>query len=247
MARSLAFVAPSASLSPSLVATCSLFRPSNNNNNNCNHQCAVVVSFPRLQSKPSSDEEDFFLQQELARIESLDSSNSKSTSNIQPEDDDDNDDWTMALHDFDDLQFPPNDDELEEFERTLFGMQLEPKSAATLEQALRQGLVPADAGVGSASLAGDFGFDPLHLVDKDYIGQVQKFIIHLIPGETPIPPPPQQQQRRRRIDQRHSFYEITEKQKFDTVDWQCSRPSFGHCKKCWIDWYYKSLIPLWEI
>jgi len=191
MARSLAFVAPSASsLSPSLVATCSLFHPSSSNNNNCN-QCTVVVSFPRFRSKPSFDDEDFFLQQELARIESLDSSSSSSSSrgnsnsNIQPDDDD----WTMALHDFDDLQFP-NDDELEEFERTLFGMQLEPKSAATLEQALRQGLVPADAGVGSASLAGDFGFDPLHLVDKDYIGQVQNFIIHLIPGETPT----QQQQ-----------------------------------------------------
>jgi hypothetical protein len=192
MARSLAFVAPSASLSPSLVATCSLFRPRNNNNCN-NNQCTAVVSFPRFQSKPSFDDEDFFLQQELARIESLDSSSSNNNnSTVQPEDDDD-DDWT-ALHDFDDLQFP-NDDELEEFERTLFGMQLEPKSAATLEQALRQGLVPADAGVGSASLAGDFGFDPLHLVDKDYIGQVQNFIIHLIPGETPTQQQQQQQDR----------------------------------------------------
>jgi hypothetical protein len=118
-----------------------LFRPRNNNNNN--NQCTAVVSFPRFQSKPSFDDEDFFLQQELARIESLDSSSSNNNnSTVQPEDDDD-DDWT-ALHDFDDLQFP-NDDELEEFERTLFGMQLEPKSAATLEQALRQGLVPADA------------------------------------------------------------------------------------------------------
>ena len=89
------------------------------------------------------------------------------------------------IFDDDDLEFP-YEEELEELERTLFGtiLQWTPKSAETLEQALRQGVVPADAGVGSASLAGDFGFDPLHLSDKDYIGHVQNCIVHFIPGET---------------------------------------------------------------
>ena len=50
-----------------------------------------------------------------------------------------------------------------------------------LELALMQGVVPADAGVGSGILPGDVGFDPLELSTKDYFKQVQTFILNLLP------------------------------------------------------------------
>jgi hypothetical protein len=50
-----------------------------------------------------------------------------------------------------------------------------------LEHALMQGVVPADAGVGSGILPGDIGFDPLELSTKDYFKQVQTFILNLLP------------------------------------------------------------------
>lgn len=50
-----------------------------------------------------------------------------------------------------------------------------------LENALMQGVVPADAGVGSGMLPGDIGFDPLELSTKDYFKQVQTFILNLLP------------------------------------------------------------------
>lgn len=50
-----------------------------------------------------------------------------------------------------------------------------------LEYALMQGVVPAEAGVGSGMLPGDIGFDPLELSTKDYFKQVQTFILNLLP------------------------------------------------------------------
>ncbi|KAL3802932.1 hypothetical protein ACHAWO_003564 [Cyclotella atomus] len=50
-----------------------------------------------------------------------------------------------------------------------------------LEHALMQGVVPADAGVGSGILPGDIGFDPLELSTKDYFKQVQTFILNMLP------------------------------------------------------------------
>jgi hypothetical protein len=50
-----------------------------------------------------------------------------------------------------------------------------------LENALMQGVVPADAGVGSGMLPGDIGFDPLDLSTKDYFKQGQTFILNLLP------------------------------------------------------------------
>jgi hypothetical protein len=50
-----------------------------------------------------------------------------------------------------------------------------------LERALLQGVVPADAGVGSKSLPGDYGFDPLGLATKDLFPSVQKFLLKLLP------------------------------------------------------------------
>jgi hypothetical protein len=50
-----------------------------------------------------------------------------------------------------------------------------------LERALLQGVVPADAGVGSKSLPGDFGFDPLGLATKDLFPSIQRFLLKLLP------------------------------------------------------------------
>jgi len=50
-----------------------------------------------------------------------------------------------------------------------------------LEQALLQGVVPADAGVGSESLPGDCSFDPLGLATKDYFKRTQNFLVQLLP------------------------------------------------------------------
>jgi len=52
---------------------------------------------------------------------------------------------------------------------------------SALEQALLQGVVPAEAGVGSGCLPGDYGFDPLNLATKDYFSRVQNFLLNLFP------------------------------------------------------------------
>lgn len=50
-----------------------------------------------------------------------------------------------------------------------------------LENALMQGVVPVSAGVGSDSLPGDFGFDPLGLADRDMFRPTQLFLLQLLP------------------------------------------------------------------
>jgi len=50
-----------------------------------------------------------------------------------------------------------------------------------LERALMGGVVPADAGVGSGMLPGDWGWDPWDLSTKDYFKQVQNYILKFLP------------------------------------------------------------------
>lgn len=61
-----------------------------------------------------------------------------------------------------------------------------------LEEALLQGVVPVDAGVGSNTLPGDFGWDPLGFAEKDYVLNFQYRFLDAIPGGNPDndPPPP---------------------------------------------------------
>merc|ERR1712176_1620286 len=61
-----------------------------------------------------------------------------------------------------------------------------------LEEALLQGVVPVDAGVGSDTLPGDWDFDPLNFADKDYIKGAQYRLLNMLPGGNPNndPPPP---------------------------------------------------------
>mmetsp|Transcript_11211 Transcript_11211/g.23656 ORF Transcript_11211/g.23656 Transcript_11211/m.23656 type:complete len:626 (-) Transcript_11211:165-2042(-) len=58
-----------------------------------------------------------------------------------------------------------------------------------LEEALLQGVVPVDAGVGSGTgsgtLPGDFGFDPFHFADKDYVQEFQYRLLNWLPGGNP--------------------------------------------------------------
>lgn len=131
-----------------------------------------------FQQKPSSnddndDDDVSFLQQELARIEAI---QQQGDGDFLDEEDD-----NVLLDEF---EFP-NEEDLQELERTLLleeTIPLQQKSAETLEEALLQGVVPANAGVGSNVLTGDFGFDPLHLAETDYIGRIQQGIFRLIPG-----------------------------------------------------------------
>lgn len=58
-----------------------------------------------------------------------------------------------------------------------------PSTSSALEEALLQGVVPAEAGVGSNCLPGDFGFDPLGLATKDYFKQSQTFFLNLLPSQ----------------------------------------------------------------
>jgi light-harvesting complex I chlorophyll a/b binding protein 1 len=53
-------------------------------------------------------------------------------------------------------------------------------AAADLERALLQGVVPVSAGVGSECLAGDYGFDPFNLAEKDYFRPTQRFLLGLL-------------------------------------------------------------------
>jgi len=55
------------------------------------------------------------------------------------------------------------------------------KGFENLERALMRGVVPAEAGVGSGILPGDYGFDPLELSTKDYFKAIQNFILGLLP------------------------------------------------------------------
>jgi len=57
-------------------------------------------------------------------------------------------------------------------------------SLANLERALSQGVVPVSAGVGTDCLPGDFGFDPLHLADKDYFYQIQSALLQFLPASS---------------------------------------------------------------
>jgi len=50
-----------------------------------------------------------------------------------------------------------------------------------LESALKEGVVPVSAEVGTDALPGDFGFDPLGLSGKDYFRQAQRFLLRLLP------------------------------------------------------------------
>ena len=113
------------------------------------------------------DDEDDFLRRELERINSMER---EMNGDLDADVDFAIDDDFMDLFDC-----IPDDEDLEGLDEVM-QFPLEPKSAKQLENALLQGVVPADAGVGSGSLPGDFGFDPLNLSTKDLIGDIQQRI-----------------------------------------------------------------------
>jgi hypothetical protein len=118
------------------------------------------------------EDEQAFLMKQLARIQAMDEELDQF---VHDDVDDSFDD------DFLDLFDGPDEQDLAELEKDL-SYQVSETSQSALEEALKQGVVPADAGVGSGSLSGDFGFDPLNLSRKDYIGVSQRFVQSLVPG-----------------------------------------------------------------
>ena len=93
------------------------------------------------------------------------------------------DDWDSLEEFFESL--PPGedediDDDDDEADDTSTYMDLQ--SASLLENALLQGVVPANAGVGSNILPGDYNFDPLNLASKDYFPMAQAYVKMIIPA-----------------------------------------------------------------
>mmetsp|Transcript_6112 Transcript_6112/g.9380 ORF Transcript_6112/g.9380 Transcript_6112/m.9380 type:complete len:376 (+) Transcript_6112:83-1210(+) len=124
----------------------------------------------------SDNDEESFLLEQLAYIESIEEDLEESEKEHALEDYNVNEDFADLFENED----YPKDRDLAALEDELSAPL--PASAKTLEDALLQGVVPAGAGVGSESLPGDFDFDPLNLATKDYIGRAQYFIQRLVPG-----------------------------------------------------------------
>ena len=113
------------------------------------------------------DDADVFLIQQLARMEAM-----EQRSDVNDEFYFDDDDDFADLFDIDDS--PHVDDD--ELQGRLFKNVPDQSPSRDLERALMQGVVPAGAGVGSECLPGDWGFDPLDLSTKDYIGRAQRTV-----------------------------------------------------------------------
>lgn len=114
------------------------------------------------------DEEDVFLIQQLARMEAMEQRTDLNDEFYF----DDNDDFA-DLFDIEDGEPEIDDDALQGRYAKNVPVQ---SSSRDLERALMQGVVPAGAGVGSECLPGDWGFDPLDLSTKDYIGWAQRAV-----------------------------------------------------------------------
>lgn len=159
-------------------------------------------------SQKSNESEKDFLKKELARLDALEELAAELrqddlTEGLEEDDDDDDDDWLDLFGTLPEEADPEELAEMElfleeygegELEEELEDDTSEPigKKSAALEEALLQGVVPADAGVGSARLAGDFGFDPLNLSTQDYIGRIHQNIWDRLPqtlDNEPYSPP----------------------------------------------------------
>ena len=116
------------------------------------------------------DEADVFLIQQLARMEAMEAMEEISDVNDDFFFDDDDD--FADLFDID--EEPEGDDDV--LQGGAFQNVPVQPSASNLERALMQGVVPAGAGVGNEFLPGDWGFDPLNLSTKDYIGSAQRAV-----------------------------------------------------------------------
>jgi hypothetical protein len=168
--------------------------------------------------------EEEFLQRELQRLEKLEELLAELEEFATPDgggDDDDND--NEYDYDIDHLEdndfvaldqnlllqellesFPDDDDDDAQQQDVDYSKRDDDDhvdSPSSLEAALLQGVVPADAGVGSGQLPGDYGFDPLHLSTSDYIQAGQEFVANvLLPfSSRRQPPPPQRNERPRAL------------------------------------------------
>ena len=149
----------------------------------------------------NDDDNDAFIMEQLARIESMDQIMEELIQEGILDIDDDDDDAEGFDYDNDDNDNDDIDDfrdlfndEFLEFQQQQQQLAASRKSVNSLEQALMQGVVPVSAGVGSGCIPGDLGFDPLELSTKDYIGRAQTTIWNFGSSKTassPQPLPPQ--------------------------------------------------------
>jgi light-harvesting complex I chlorophyll a/b binding protein 1 len=142
------------------------------------------------------DVEKEFILKELAHLESLQgilSELEEYNDGDDQEDDDDDDDLEMlwdqdSLNELfgnlteDETEFDVEAEDDDQVTETKKKERVRETAAASLENALLQGVVPVSAGVGSDCLPGDWGFDPLNLATKDYFHQSQTFLLNLLPG-----------------------------------------------------------------
>jgi hypothetical protein len=144
--------------------------------------------------KQHNDDEDeqAFLARELARLESLEELVEELEKDDLYDDDhgsdsdqDDDDTWMELFGMLPEEADPEELAEMEKFFTQNMYDSVDEDSAAGLENALMQGVVPANAGVGSGALPGDFGFDPLNLSTRDYIGRIQRSVLGMLPERDP--------------------------------------------------------------
>jgi len=136
--------------------------------------------------EPKEEEEiddETFLRQELAHIESLESvlADLEGPSSLW---DDELELWDESSLDelLGDLPEEEDYDDDDDQSTYLKERQLQENAARGLEQALLQGVVPVSAGVGSDGLPGDFGFDPLNLATRDLFRPTQQLLLNLLPN-----------------------------------------------------------------
>jgi light-harvesting complex I chlorophyll a/b binding protein 1 len=149
-------------------------------------QTALISPRPLLYTiiDDEYDEDDAFLMEEIARIESMDQIIQEFKDEGVLDEDYDLDDYEYEDDDFMDLFDNELLDQSDNKQQLLNQQQQQQqqqqpfsiRSAYSLEQALMQGVVPVSAGVGSGCLPGDLGFDPWDLSTKDYIGRAHSII-----------------------------------------------------------------------
>jgi light-harvesting complex I chlorophyll a/b binding protein 1 len=139
-----------------------------------------------------TDEIDF-LRSELLHLESLEEllNELENYDNDFDMNEEDDDSMIWDEHSLEEILGNLTNGEFVDIETVLVDMSATPTQNLTLirdalysdlEEVLLQGVVPVSAGVGSESLPGDFGFDPLQLANRDLFRPAQDFLLRLLPN-----------------------------------------------------------------
>lgn len=126
------------------------------------------------------EDEESFLRRELLHLEELESILEDIGDVDVSEEEEDGVYWDEES--LDELLQSIGDDDTLDADESTYDDDRDPYGSA-LERALLQGVVPVSAGVGSACLPGDYGFDPLNLASTDYFLQAQNTLLNLFPSD----------------------------------------------------------------